>query len=412
MISILSVRSLGLLPKIPSPNFQYTSSEAMSFQNRISCVVVVLGFTLFLSLVAMAVQRAQVAAMKMSSGNSLKQIGLGLHNFESSFKRLPEGCDIEAKHGWMTRIHPFMEASSWYNRIYLNQSWDHPSNDYKFYTRMSFWERPNVAELHSEEGYGLAHYLANPAVLHRNSKLRFSQVEVGLSNTWFAGEVSGKYRPFGYPFNWRVLSWPLNDGLGGYGGWSDGAQFCMGDGSIRFVSASIDKSVIEQLAIAIPMPDGASMDVPNRDFKFIANPKARSRKHLFFPNEETHPSKGSTCSEIIFDLDGMPQIAVFEVPRIQNTKVGIRIETILERYPEIKVLDYRELLDDNAAETIAKFRELETLIAGRFALTDSGIRNLSTLSRLKSISCIQESEEGVERLSAALPHCEIDFRQQ
>jgi hypothetical protein len=76
------------------------------------------------------------------------------------------------------------------------------------------------------------------------------------------------------------------------------------------------------------------------------------------------------------------------------------------------VLDYRELLDDNAAETIAKFRELETLIAGRFALTDSGIRNLSTLSRLKSISCIQESEEGVERLSAALPHCEIDFRQQ
>ena len=384
----------------------------MSFQNRISCVVVVLGFTLFLSLVAMAVQRAQVAAMKMSSGNSLKQIGLGLHNFESSFKRLPEGCDIEAKHGWMTRIHPFMEASSWYNRIYLNQSWDHPSNDYKFYTRMSFWERPNVAELHSEEGYGLAHYLANPAVLHRNSKLRFSQVEVGLSNTWFAGEVSGKYRPFGYPFNWRVLSWPLNDGLGGYGGWSDGAQFCMGDGSIRFVSASIDKSVIEQLAIAIPMPDGASMDVPNRDFKFIANPKARSRKHLFFPNEETHPNKGSTCSEIIFDLDGMPQIAVFEVPRIQNTKVGIRIETILERYPEIKVLDYRELLDDNVAETIAKFRELETLIAGRFALTDSGIRNLSTLSRLKSISCIQESEEGVERLSAALPHCEIDFRQQ
>ena len=384
----------------------------MPFQNRISCVIVFLCFALFLSFVAMAVQRANIAAMKMGSSNSLKQIGLGLHNFESAFKRLPEGCDFDAKHGWMTRIQPFMEATSWYNRIYLNQPWDHPSNDYKFFTRMRHWERPNVTELHTVEGYGLAHYMANPAILHRSSKLRFSQLEVGLSNTWLAGEVSDKYRPFGYPFNWRSLSWPINNGQGGYGGWSDGAQFCLGDGSIRFVSSSIDKSIIEQFAYSIPMPVAALIEVPNRDFQCVARSKARSRKHLFFPNEESRPSKGSTCSEIVFDLDGMPQVAVYEVPRIQNTKAGITIETIIEEYPSIQVLDYRKILDDNAAEAIAEFRELETLIAGQLMLTDAGAHHLATLSRLKSISCIQYSEEAAERLKAVLPHCEIDFRQQ
>jgi hypothetical protein len=384
----------------------------MSFQNRISCVVVALCFALFLSFVAMAVQRARVAAMKIQSSNSLKQIGLGLHNFESAFKRLPEGCDFEAKHGWMTRVQPFMEASSWYSRIYLNQPWDHPCNDYKFFIRMTCWERPNVTELHAEEGYGLAHYMANPAVLHRNSKLRFSQVEAGLSNTWFAGEVSGKYRPFGYPFNWRSLSWPINNGQGGYGGWSDGALFCLGDGSTRFISASTDESVVEQLANSIPMPVPALMEAPDRDFQCIAKSKARTRKHLFFPNEESRPSKGSTCSEIVFDLDGMPQIAVYEVPRMRNTKVGITIEAIIEKYPGIKVLDYRKVLDDNAAEAIAEFRELETLIAGQLMLTNTGAQHLTTLSRLKTISCVQGSEEDAGRLMAALPHCEIDFRQQ
>jgi hypothetical protein len=69
-------------------------------------------------------------------------------------------------------------------------------------------------------------------------------------------------------------------------------------------------------------------------------------------------------------------------------------------------------LDDNAAEAIAEFRELETLIAGQLILTNTGAQHLATLSRLKTISCVQGSEEDAGRLMAALPHCEIDFRQQ
>ena len=91
-------------------------------------------------------------------------------------------------------------------------------------------------------------------------------------------------------------------------------------------------------------------------------------------------------------------------------KVGITIETILEKYPGITVLDYGKVLDDNAAEIIAEFRDLETLIAGQLALTDTGIRKIATLSRLKSFSYAQGDEEEAGMLRTALPNCELSIR--
>ena len=91
-------------------------------------------------------------------------------------------------------------------------------------------------------------------------------------------------------------------------------------------------------------------------------------------------------------------------------KVGITIETILEKYPGITVLDYGKVLDDNAAEIIAEFRDLETLIAGQMALTDTGIRKIATLSRLKSLSYVQGDDEAAEKLKAAFPNCELSIR--
>ncbi len=83
----------------------------MSLGFAIACVVL-LG-----CLLVMAVGQAQIAARKMQSSNNLKQIVLGLHNFESAFKRLPAGCDQEERHGWQTHIFNFMEASPWYDEI-------------------------------------------------------------------------------------------------------------------------------------------------------------------------------------------------------------------------------------------------------------------------------------------------------
>ena len=383
----------------------------MSFQARASYTVGILCLVTLLAMLAMAIQRSKIAAMKMSSSNNLKQIALGLHNFESAFKRLPPGSDAEAKHGWMTRLQPFMESSDWYDRVYMDLAWDDPRNAYKFSMRMRHWERPNEPERFSEEGFGLTHYMANPAVLHRESSTRFSEIEAGLSNVWFAGEVSGDYRPFGYPFNWRPLTWPLNDGQGGYGAWSDGAQFCMGDGSIRRVSSQIDRTSLEILSQRIPLPENAKVEVPERIFRTTS--KSNPRKVICFANQQDDQKtgrKGDSASCIYFGRDEQPEVAVLAGPRDERTKVGITIETILEQYPSIKVLDYGKVLDDEAAETIAMFHELETLVVGGVDLTERGIRKIASLQKLQSIFCIQGNEQSIQELRIAMPISNVAVR--
>lgn len=359
----------------------------------------------------MAIHRSRIAAMKMSSSNNLKQTALGLHNFESAFKRLPTSCDAEAKHGWMTRVQPFMESSNWYDRIYLDLAWDDPRNAYKFAMRMRHWERPNAPELFSEKGFGLTHYMANPAVLHRESSTRFSEIEAGLSNVWFAGEISSEYQPFGYPFNWRPLTWPLNDGQGGYGAWSDGAQFCMGDGSIRMVSSQIGQASLEKLSQKMPLPEDAKVEVPERIFRTTS--KSSPRKVIRFANQQDDRKtrrKGDSVSCIYFGKDEQPEVAVLAEPRDERTKMGITIETILEQYPSIKVLDYGKVLDDEATETIAMFHELEMLVVGGLLLTEGGIRKIASLRKLKSILCIQGNEQAIQELRIAMPNCDVIVR--
>lgn len=383
----------------------------MSFQARASHAVGITCLVILIAILTMAIHRARIAAMKMSSSNNLKQTALGLHNFESAFKRLPTGCDAEAKHGWMTRVQPFMESSNWYDRVYMDLVWDDPGNAYKFFMRMRHWERPNEPELFSEEGFGLTHYMANPAVLHRESSTRFSEIEAGLSNVWFAGEVSGEYQPFGYPFNWRPLTWPLNDGQGGYGAWSDGAQFCMGDGSIRMVSSQIDRTSLEILSQRIPLPENAKVEVPERIFRTTS--KSNPRKVICFANQQDDQKtrrKGDSASCIYFGKDEQPEVAVLAGPRDERTKVGITIETILEQYPNIKVLDYGKVLDDEATETIAMFHELETLVVGGVDLTERGIRKIASLQKLESIFCIQGNEQAIQGLRNALPNCDVTVR--
>ncbi len=273
---------------------------------------------------------------------------------------------------------------------------------------MHYWENPGVSDTVSEEGFGLTHYLANPALLHRNSRTRLSDLKSGTSHVWLAGEVSGRYQPFGYPFNWRPLSWPLSDGRGSYGGWPDGAQFCMADNSVRFVSSSIDRSVVDRMIEAMPMPDAHLMDVPKREFK--TKVRVPERRRLLFPNKEARPSKLSTESEIIFDEKGRPEIAVFVKTNDPLASQGITIETMLQSYPGIKVLDYRRVLDDNVAEQIAGFRELETLVTGDLNVTEVGIQKLASLEKLNSITFNDGDPAAIEAVKAALPDCDIQNR--
>src|SRR5437773_10636417 len=55
----------------------------------VELLVVVAIIGVLVALILPAVQSAREAARRMSCGNNLRQIGLGLQNFESTFKHFP-----------------------------------------------------------------------------------------------------------------------------------------------------------------------------------------------------------------------------------------------------------------------------------------------------------------------------------
>ena len=375
------------------------------FTKRLSWGVGILCVGILGCILVMAIRQAQIAADKVSSGNNLKQLVLGLQNYESVFKRLPSGCDQEAKHGWQTHLRPYMEANDWYGKLDMQYGWEHPFNSYLFGWRMVGYLRDDVESKYSSEGHGLTHYLGNPCILHRGSNLRFTDIDAGLSNVWFVGEIGSRYPPFGYPFNWRAFTWPLNSKDGGFGGWSDGAQFGMGDMAIRFVSSSVDPSVVEQLANAMAKPDSERTRIPDRQFQCGGVEYARTSKG--FQNEEVRnrPKLSEEHSAVYFDLDRRPEVLVWR-GKPGFAKLGITIESMLSEYSEARVLDYGADLDLVVADKISRCENLEALKVGSIAAPDQWIEILKSMQRLKYLAGKFDTEL-LEQLRRDLPDCEV-----
>lgn len=99
----------------------------------VELLVVIAIIGILVGLLLPAVQAAREAARRMQCSNNLKQFGLGLHNYESAYKKLPsggEGTDMTlnppartdysfAPHSPFTVMLPFMEQSNIYNSMNL-----------------------------------------------------------------------------------------------------------------------------------------------------------------------------------------------------------------------------------------------------------------------------------------------------
>ncbi len=246
-----------------------TTSPARELPGRhwISIAVVV-GCVLVLAAILLpAVHQARQAARRTQSKNNLKQLGLAVHNYHDVFSQLPLGGDVQAdgtaKHGWYTRLIPYLAASNLYFRINMNLAWDHPVQEDLFKHPFFNETIPGVDQCYSRDGYGLLHYMANPNAMHRNHCVTFDDMTIGTANNWLFGEASGNYEPWGYPFNWRSLKTPLNNGPDGYGVWTDGGYICLADGSVRFFSNATDTALLKSLANAPPVATSEQTNVPD-----------------------------------------------------------------------------------------------------------------------------------------------------
>lgn len=84
----------------------------------VELLVVIAIIGVLVALLLPAVQSARVAARRMSSANNLRQMGLALHNFESTYKKLPGMKEVGATNSTSfgysvhAQILPFIEQSN------------------------------------------------------------------------------------------------------------------------------------------------------------------------------------------------------------------------------------------------------------------------------------------------------------
>jgi prepilin-type N-terminal cleavage/methylation domain-containing protein len=108
----------------------FTGRRCRSGFTLVELLVVIAIIGILVGLLLPAVQSAREAARRMSCQNNLKQLGLAVHNFESTFRKLPPGYLGPSRedpyaaptgnhqyYGLLVHLMPFMELNNIYSQF-------------------------------------------------------------------------------------------------------------------------------------------------------------------------------------------------------------------------------------------------------------------------------------------------------
>ena len=218
-----------------------------------------------------AVQAARAAARRTQSKNNLKQIGLALHNYHATEGNFPAAtyrvADLkpDKRLSWQTELLPYLEQKPLYDRIDFKKSWEDPANHAAVSTPLVVFINPMIGEQNAgglpvteyvglagvgEDGPMLPVTSPKAGIFAYNRVTRIEDIVDGTSNTIMTSECNkdfGSWAAGGRPTIRALTKKPYIDGPDGLGGQPEGVQVGFADGSVRFVSKSVDPQLLERL---------------------------------------------------------------------------------------------------------------------------------------------------------------------
>jgi prepilin-type N-terminal cleavage/methylation domain-containing protein/prepilin-type processing-associated H-X9-DG protein len=214
----------------------------------IEVLVVITIIGVLIALLFAAISQIRGSAQRTACINKLRQLGLGLHQYQSQYQKLPVGHTSENKKnayphaGWQLFLLPFIEQDAIYRQAMIDyQTHRDPFSEPTWHSGMSqviplfacpadpriLKAQPYVASpthLAAFTSYlgSCGKYCRYPdGVLFNDSAVRFSEITDGLSNTIFVGErpPSANFR-----FGW----WYAGVGLNYDGVWTGALDMIIG----------------------------------------------------------------------------------------------------------------------------------------------------------------------------------------
>jgi prepilin-type N-terminal cleavage/methylation domain-containing protein/prepilin-type processing-associated H-X9-DG protein len=256
----------------------------------VELLVVIAIIGVLVALLLPAVQAAREAARRMQCQNNFKQMGLAMHSFHDAFGRLPPcgQSNTANRWGWQVAIMPYIEQGNLFQQLgspdlTTTASMPFPATPI-LQTKIAAYRCPSdlTTQLPTNpnfDNYGTSNYIVSEGVVSwyvggvttEMGKTRFSMITDGTSNTLLVGERDSKIglgaiwpgvRKTGGVVNGRARERPNAPFTGNRGasccggeqpappdpcrrgGYSslhpNGVNFVMGDGSVRYISQTIE----------------------------------------------------------------------------------------------------------------------------------------------------------------------------